>query len=210
MIVIYCTDPALIEKMKISVHSYNYRGSGKRVLDLFLEKKPIKLVNSYVAFEKIGDTNKELLWKFYRNMDEEGFKNAMRFLEEPIKASGREKYHIYIETKSAIPSKKLYSQMIIPRSLSYFHLRFFNKVESKIYSKDYEEKKEYWNNQVSMFLEGVDMKRLEADTFNTIVDTLTKDPWILKRVRGTRMYNTRDDMLILALLMTIYNYDSLI
>ena len=61
-----------------------------------------------------------------------------------------------------------------------------------------------------MYLEGVDMKKLESDTFNTLVDTLTKDPWILKRVRGTKMYNTRYDMLILALLMTVYNYDSLI
>lgn len=196
--------------MKISVHSYYYKKSGRRVLDIFLDKQPIKLVNSYIALEKIGDSDKELLWNFYKNMNEEGFKNAMRFLEEPIKSAGREKYHIFTETKYVIPSNKLYSQMIIPRNLDYFYLKFFNRVESKIYTRDFNEKKEYWDKQVSMYLEGVDKKRLESDIFNTLVDTLTKDPWILKRVRGTKMYNTRDDMLILALLMTVYNYDSLI
>ena len=150
------------------------------------------------------------LWNFYKNMNEEGFRNAMRFLEEPIKSAGREKYHIFTETKYVIPSNKLYSQMIIPRNLDYFYLKFFSRAESKLYSRDFNEKKEFWDKQVSMYLEGVDMKKLESDTFNTLIDTLTKDPWILKRVRGTKMYNTRDDMLILALLMTVYNYDSLI
>ena len=52
--------------MKISIHSYYYKKSGKRVLDIFLDKQPIKLVNSYIALEKIGDSDKELLWNFYK------------------------------------------------------------------------------------------------------------------------------------------------
>lgn len=106
--------------MIISNVSFNSR-IGKEIRILF-DLTPIRFVNPFVYYDKLGESDKNHLWELIKETDPEKLKRFFDMTKEQIASAGMEKRWLCIYTTDEVPKWKYITPHKILNSLDYSKL----------------------------------------------------------------------------------------